>query len=148
VSLQSFRVQGTNVTGVLPGITRKQYSNLQSKERLCGSNASGFGRLPQLTDVSIFSTDMSAQCEPNGLCTNIDDALPWYAMICLSSTSIRCLCEGHVLLPYLFCFAAPFVVATVLQPVPAMYMLLAALGLEMQHANRVQGGQPCTSAFM
>eukprot|EP00775_Hariotina_reticulata_P007035 gene7035-7249_t len=78
VGLQTFNVQGTNVKGVLPGITRTQFSKLENIERLCGSNASGFGRLPQLTAVSIFSTNMSAECEPSGYCEDIDDALPWY----------------------------------------------------------------------
>lgn len=105
MGLQTFNIQGTNIKGVLPGITRTQLSLLKNVERLCGSNASGFGRLPQLTAVSIFSTNMSAECEPNGYCEHIDDALPWYAVsLCSGSCMFHC----HVLVPCPFCLKLQF----------------------------------------
>jgi len=85
---------------------------MKTKERFCGSNASGFGRLPQLTDVSIFSTRMSAECQPNGLCTSIDDKLlPWYAVLCSWSTSFSwvCACQVLVSVPALPSTVAHFV---------------------------------------
>lgn len=86
VGLSSLQLDRTNISGPLPGISRTDYhSGRISPQRVCMSNASGFGRLPSLESASIAGTLMSAACDDaapqsGGVyheCASIDDALPW-----------------------------------------------------------------------
>jgi hypothetical protein len=86
VGLSILQLGRTNISGALPGISRTDfYSGRIPPQRVCGSNASGFGRLPSLQSASIAGTLMSALCgnagpQNEGMyqeCASIDDALPW-----------------------------------------------------------------------
>lgn len=79
VGLTALRLHNTDISGPLPGISRTQYNNMQDKSKLCGSDASGLGRLPLLQSVTISDTNMTAKCGSDGraACTDINDTLPW-----------------------------------------------------------------------
>ncbi|WIA08451.1 hypothetical protein OEZ85_007888 [Tetradesmus obliquus] len=90
VGLSVLQLGHTNISGPLPGISRSDfYSGRITPQRVCGSNASGFGRLPGLESASIAGTLMSASCgaarqQSGGTyheCGSIDDALPWYLTV-------------------------------------------------------------------
>jgi hypothetical protein len=86
VGLSILQLGRTNISGALPGISRTDfYSDHTPPQRVCSSNASGFGGLPSLQSASIAGTLMSASCGEAGPhnagmyqeCGSIDDALPW-----------------------------------------------------------------------
>eukprot|EP00878_Enallax_costatus_P037215 GHUV01042021.1.p1 GENE.GHUV01042021.1~~GHUV01042021.1.p1 ORF type:complete len:610 (+),score=118.99 GHUV01042021.1:1020-2849(+) len=102
VGLSGLQLDYTDIGGPLPGISRNEadrYKANGSEARICGSDLAGLGRLPLLQSVDISDTNMTAWCSsggPDGRCTDINDALPWYLNLDFTAWQIPLPEEGFL----------------------------------------------------